>query len=97
MKIRRTSESLSHQLLLRAGYVRQLAPGVYANLLPGRAFAAERSYRLSAKKWTAIGAQEMRLPVLHPAAAMVASIAQGELRSYRQLPQIWHHIQTRAG
>jgi len=88
------TEGLGHQLLLRAGYLRQLAPGVYADL-----FLADRSLRkiveIVREEMDAIGSQELRLPVLHPAAVVVASIAQGELRSYRQLPQIWHHIQTR--
>lgn len=87
-------ESIGHQCLLRAGYVRQVAPGIYANL-----FLAERSMakivQIVREEMEAIGAQEIRLPVLHPAADVVASIAEGELRSYRQLPQIWHHIQTR--
>jgi prolyl-tRNA synthetase len=88
------AESAGHQLLLRAGYLRQLVPGVYANL-----FLGERSLgkiaQIVREEMDAIGAQEIRLPVLHPAASVVASIAEGELRSYRQLPQIWHHIQTR--
>src|SRR4029077_14265291 len=73
---------------------RQVAPGVYANL-----FLAERSLgkivQIVREEMDAIGAQEIRLPILHPAADVVASIAEGELRSYRQLPQFWHHIQTR--
>lgn len=88
------AEGVSRQLLLRAGYLRQLSPGVYANL-----FLAERSLgkivAIVREEMDVIGAQELRLPVLHPAAGLVASIAQGELRSYRQLPQIWHHIQTK--
>jgi prolyl-tRNA synthetase len=88
------AESVGHQLLLRAGYLRQLAPGVYANL-----FLAERTLgkitQIVREEMDAIGAQEFRLPVLHSAANVVASIAAGELRSHRQLPQIWHHIQTR--
>src|ERR1700676_3634979 len=88
------TESIGHQLLQRAGYVRQLAPGVYANL-----FLAERSLgkivQIVREEMDAIGAQEIRLPVLHPAAAVVTSIAQGELRSYRQVPEIWHDIHTR--
>src|SRR6266849_3574636 len=88
------TESIGHRCLLRAGYVRQVAPGIYANL-----FLAERSLAkivaIVREEMEAIGAQEIRLPVLHSAADVVASIAEGELRSYRQLPQIWHHIQTR--
>src|SRR5580704_15984363 len=88
------AQGVAGQLLLRAGYLRQLVPGVYANL-----FMAQRSLGKIAKivreEMDAIGAQELRLPVLHPAASVVAAIAEGELRSYRQLPQIWHHMQTR--
>ena len=88
------AEGVAGQLLLRAGYLRQLVPGVYANL-----FLGERSLGKIAKivreEMDAIGGQELRLPVLHPAASVVAAIAEGELRSYRQLPQIWHHMQTK--
>src|ERR1700730_6360855 len=88
------TEGIGHQFLLRAGYVRQLAPGVYANL-----FLAERSLgkivQIVREEMDAIAAQEIRMPVLHPAAGVVALIAEGGLRSYRHLPQIWHHIQTR--
>ena len=87
------SEDVSRQLLLRAGYIRQVNPGVYAHL-----FLAERSLgkimRIVREEMDAIGAQEISLPALHAAASVVAGIAEGELRSYRQLPQIWHHIRT---
>jgi prolyl-tRNA synthetase len=88
------AQDVSRQLLLRAGYIRQLFPGIYCHL-----FLAERSLgkieRIVREEMEAIGGQEMRLPVLHPAASVLAAIAEGELRSYRQLPQIWHHMQTR--
>jgi prolyl-tRNA synthetase len=88
------AEVASHQLLLRGGYIRQLGAGIYSYL-----FLAQRSLlkitQIVREEMDAIGAQEIRLPVLHPAADVVASIAQGELRSYRRLPQFWHHIYTR--
>src|SRR5580704_4920767 len=88
------AESTGRQLLRRAGYIRQLFPGIYCYL-----FLAERSLgkiaRIVREEMEAIGVQEMRLPVLHPAASVLAAIAEGELRSYRQLPQIWHHMGTR--
>jgi prolyl-tRNA synthetase len=88
------AESTGRQLLRRAGYIRQLFPGIYCYL-----FLAERSLGKIAwivrEEMEAIGGQEMRLPVLHPAASVLAAIAEGELRSYRQLPQIWHHMGTR--
>ena len=119
------AEVISHQLLLRAGYIRQLAAGIYSFL-----FLARRSLlkieRIVREEMDRIGAQEMFLPELHPAELwqesgrwdamgpdmfrlkdrwgrdlclgmteeeVMTSIARGELRSYKQLPQIWYQIQ----
>ena len=121
------AEVPSHQLLLRAGYVRQLAAGIYSYL-----FLAQRSLlkiqRIVREEMDAIGAQEMHLPALNPAELwqesgrwdvmgdnmfrlrdrfqrdlclgmtheeVMTAIARGELRSYKQLPQIWYQIQTK--
>ncbi|MFB3776947.1 MAG: proline--tRNA ligase [Bryobacteraceae bacterium] len=121
------AEVASHQLLLRAGYVRQLAAGIYSYL-----FLAQRSLlkiiQIVRQEMDAIGAQEMLLPALNPAEAWQESgrwdvmganmfrlkdrfqhdlclgmtheevmtiLARGELRSYKQLPQIWYQIQTK--
>ena len=121
------AEVVSHQLLLRAGYIRQLAAGVYNYL-----YLAQRSIlkitRIVREEMDAIGAQEMLLPALNPAEVwqesgrwdvmgdnmfrlkdrfgrdmclgmtheeVMTSIARGELRSYKQLPQIWYQIQTK--
>ena len=60
------AEVVSHQLLLRAGYIRQLSAGIYSYL-----FLAQRSLlkiqRIVREEMDAIGAQEMLLPALHPA------------------------------
>src|SRR5438270_5986766 len=120
------AEVASHKFLVRAGYVRQLAAGIYSYL-----FLGQRSFnkimgivRLEMDK---IG-QEFYLPALHPRELWEASgrwavmgdtmfrlkdrkgadlclgmteeevmteIARKELRSYRQLPQIWYQIQTK--
>jgi prolyl-tRNA synthetase len=121
------AEVVSHQLLLRAGYIRQLAAGIYSYLLP-----AQRSLlkiqQIVREEMNAIGGQELFLPALHPAEVwqesgrwevmgdnlfrlkdrfgrdlclgmtheeIVTTIARGELRSYKQLPQIWYQIQTK--
>src|SRR5215831_4212508 len=121
------AEVPSHQLLLRAGYVRQLAAGIYSYL-----FLAQRSLlkiqQIVRQEMDAIGGQEMYLPGLNPAEVWQESgrwdvmgdnlfrlkdrfgrdlclgmtheevmtvIARGELRSYKQLPQIWYQIQTK--
>ncbi len=119
------AEVPSHQLLVRAGYIRQLAAGIYSYL-----FLAQRSLRkisrIVREEMDAVGGQEMLLPALHPAELwqesgrwqlmgdnmfrlrdrwehelclgmtheeVMTSIARGELRSYKQLPQIWYQIQ----
>ena len=55
------AEVISHQLLLRAGYVRQLSAGIYNYL-----FLAQRSLlkiqRIIREEMDAIGGQEMLLP-----------------------------------
>lgn len=121
------AEVVSHQLLLRGGYIRQLAAGVYNYL-----FLAQRSIlkitKIVREEMDAIGAQEMLLPALNPAEVwqesgrwdvmgdnmfrlkdrfgrdlclgmtheeVMTTIARGELRSYKQLPQIWYQIQTK--
>jgi prolyl-tRNA synthetase len=121
------AEVVSHQLLLRAGYVRQLSAGIYNYL-----FLAQRSLLkiigIVREEMDAMGAQEMLLPALNPAEIwqesgrwdvmgdnmfrlkdrwkrdlclgmtheeVMTSIARGELRSYKQLPQIWYQIQTK--
>src|SRR5690349_15319846 len=59
------AEVVSHQLLLRAGYIRQLAAGIYSYL-----FLAQRSIlkitKIVREEMDAIGAQEMLLPALNP-------------------------------
>ena len=121
------AEVASHQLLLRAGYIRQVAAGIYSYL-----FLAQRSLlkiiRIVREEMDAMGAQEMLLPALNPAELwqesgrwdvmgenmfrlkdrfqrdlclgmtheeVMTAIARGELRSYKQLPQIWYQIQTK--
>jgi len=121
------AEVVSHQLLLRAGYIRQLSAGLYNYL-----FLAQRSLlkitKIVREEMDAIGAQEMLLPMLNPAELWqesgrweimgddmfrlkdrfkrdfclgmtheegMTAIARGEVRSYKQLPQMWYQIQTK--
>jgi prolyl-tRNA synthetase len=121
------AEAISHQLLLRAGYIRPLGAGIYNYL-----YLAQRAIlKITAivrEEMDAIGAQEFFLPALNPAELWQESgrydvmgdnlfklkdrfgrqlclamtheedmtfIARGELRSYKQLPQIWYQIQTK--
>jgi len=56
----------SHQLLLRAGFIRQLAAGVFS-LLPLALGALRRIEAILREEMNAIGGQEIRMPVVHPA------------------------------
>jgi len=120
------AEVASHKYLLRAGYIRQVAAGLYSYL-----FLAQRSLQkitgIVREEMDKIG-QEFYLPALNPRELWEASgrwqvmgenmfrlqdrkgadlclgmtheevmtdIARKELRSYKQLPQIWYQIQTK--
>jgi prolyl-tRNA synthetase len=120
------AEVASHKYLVRAGYVRQLAAGIYSYL-----FMGQRSFNkivaIVREEMDRIG-QEFLLPALNPREIWEASgrwsvmgdnmfrlkdrggrelclgmtheevmtdIARKELRSYKQLPQIWYQIQTK--
>src|SRR3954463_11382588 len=117
----------SHQLLVRAGYIRQLSAGIYS-ILPLGQRAILKITTIVREEMDGIGAQEFYLPALNPreiweesgrwtvmgenmfrfkdrkgadiCLAMTheeifTSLARAELRSYRQLPQIWYQIQTK--
>ena len=56
------AEVPSHRLLVRAGYVRRVAPGIYSWLPLGLARAAQRRARSCARRWTRIGAPGGALP-----------------------------------
>ncbi len=121
------AEVPSHILLLRGGYIRQLASGIYS-YLPLAQRVMLKITRIIRDELDRMGAQEFALPALHPAEIwqesgrwegmgpnmfrlkdrsdrdmclgmtheeVFASIARNELRSYRQLPQIWYQIQTK--
>lgn len=60
------AEAASHILMLRAGYVRQLATGLYI-YLPLGIRVLEKINRILHEEMNTIGAQEITLPVLHPA------------------------------
>jgi prolyl-tRNA synthetase len=120
------AEVASHKYLLRAGYVRQLAAGIYSHLFLGQR-AMLKITQIVREEMDKIG-QEFYLPALHPAEIwqesgrwqvmgdnmfrlkdrkgadlclgmteeeVMTSIARRELRSYKQLPQIWYQIQSK--
>lgn len=121
------AEVASHRLLLRAGFVRQLAAGIYSylplahrSLLKITAIIREEMNRINGQefflpalnpreiweesgRWSVMGDNMFRLRDRKGADLCLAmtheeiftSIARGELRSYKQLPQVWYQIQTK--
>jgi prolyl-tRNA synthetase len=61
-----SSELRSHNLLLRAGYIRQLASGIYSYLPLGQR-AIDKIAGILRDEITAIGGQEVSMPVVQPA------------------------------
>src|SRR2546423_9077902 len=121
------AEVVSHRLLLRAGYIRQLGAGIYS-FLPLGWRVAQRAMKIIREEMDAVGGQEFYLPALHPSEVwkesgrwavmgetmfrlkdrkgadmclgmtheeVFTSIARHEIRSYKQLPQVWYQIQTK--
>jgi prolyl-tRNA synthetase len=60
------AEVISHRLLIRAGYIRQLTAGVYS-LLPLAQRVRLKVVNIIREEMNRIGAQEFLLPALHPA------------------------------
>jgi prolyl-tRNA synthetase len=121
------AEAVSHRLMLRGGFIRQLGAGIYS-MLPLGYRVLRKVEAIVREEMGRIGAQEFLLPALHPAEIwkesgrweqmgeamfrlrdrkhaelclgmtheeVFTAIARDELRSYRQLPQIWYQIQTK--
>ncbi|HEY6041529.1 MAG TPA: proline--tRNA ligase, partial [Anaerolineae bacterium] len=121
------AEVVSHQLLVRAGFIRQLGAGIYS-YLPLAKRALTKIENIMRSEMNAIGGQEITMPVIHPAdlwketgrwyqvgsemgrfkdrgehdmalamthEEVVTDLARKEIRSYKQLPQLIYHIQTK--
>jgi len=123
------AELVSHQLLVRAAMIRQLAAGIYSYLPLGWRVLAKIE-AIMRQEMDRIGGQEMLMPVVHPAEIwqatgrwqapspgpalarfrdrwghdlviamtheeVVADLLKSEVFSYRQLPFMVYHIQTK--
>lgn len=121
------AEITSHQLLVRAGYIRQLAAGIFT-AMPLAKRSLTKIENIMRDEMNKIDGQEMSMPVVHPAEiwkatgrwekvgpemgrfldrngrdmvlAMtheeaVVAIIKDEIQSYRQLPMMIYHIQTK--
>ena len=60
------TESVGHALLLRAGFVRRLASGIYS-YLPLARRTMDKIEAIMREEINAIGGQEVTMPVVHPA------------------------------
>ena len=60
------AEVASHQLLLRAGYIRQLASGIFS-YLPLARRSMDKIENIIRDEMDKIGGQEITMPVIHPA------------------------------
>jgi prolyl-tRNA synthetase len=60
------AEAVSHRLLVRAGYIRQLSAGHYSMLPLGQRVRAKID-RIIREEMDRIGAQQLHLPAIHPA------------------------------
>jgi len=118
------AEAVSHKLLVRGGFVRQVSAGLWTYLPLG--WRVHRKIeQIIREELDAFGAQELLAPVLTPAELWEATgriaipelfrlkdrngrdyvlpltheetmtFHARELHSYRQLPQIWYHFQTK--
>ncbi len=59
------AEAISHQLLVRGGYIRRLASGIYS-FLPLGLRVLRKVEAIVREEFDAVGAQELFLPALHP-------------------------------
>ena len=66
------SEVAGHQLLLRAGFVRQVAAGVFSYLHLGQR-TLQRLEEIVRLEMDGLGGQEIKMPVVHPATLWQAS------------------------
>jgi hypothetical protein len=90
-------EPQAHQLLERAGYIREVSHRNFA-YLPLAQRSLLKIQHIVRAEMNAIGGQEIRLPLSGGSSAeeMVKAIAKAELRSHKQLPQVWYQIQAGA-
>lgn len=121
------AEVESHKLLVRAGFIQQLAAGIFS-YLPLAKRVLIKIEDIMREEINAIGGQEVTMPVVHPAEIwketerwyqigtemgrfydksgrdmvlamtheeVVADLVRRTIHSYRQLPALVYHIQTK--
>src|SRR6476620_3764623 len=115
------ADAASHRLLVRGGYIRQVAAGLWT-FMPLGWRVHQKIVQVIREEMNAIGGQEMLMPVLTPAELWettgrikipeifhlqdrsgrhfilpftheeTITFHAREIRSYRELPQLWYHF-----
>ena len=121
------SDVVSHQLLVRAGFINQLGAGIFS-YLPLAQRSMKKIMQIMREEIDGIGGQEICMPVVQPAEVwketgryyqigsemgrfkdktnhdmvlamtheeIVADLVRSIIRSYRQMPALVYHIQTK--
>jgi prolyl-tRNA synthetase len=118
------AEAVSHKLLVRGGFIRQVSAGLWT-FMPLGWRVHRKVEQIIREELDAFGAQEMLMPVLTPAELWEATgritipelfrlkdrtgrdyilpltheetvtFHAREIQSYKELPQIWYHFQTK--
>ncbi|HLX19503.1 MAG TPA: proline--tRNA ligase [Gaiellaceae bacterium] len=115
------AEAVSHKLLVRAGFIRQVSAGIWT-FMPLGWRVHRKVEQIIREEMDAIGGQEMLMPVLTPAELWektgrldipevfhvegtpyilpvtheeTVTFHAREIQSYKQLPQLWYHFQTK--
>jgi prolyl-tRNA synthetase len=118
------AEAVSHRLLVRGGFIRQVSAGLWT-FMPIGWRVHRKIEQIIREEMDAIGGQEMLMPVLTPPELWEATgrlaipeifhlkdrtgrpfilpltheetvtFHAREIRSYRELPQLWYHFQTK--
>ena len=118
------AEAVSHRLLARGGFIRQVSAGLWT-FMPLGWRVHRKVEQIVREEMDAIGGQEMLMPVLTPAELWettgrsaipeifhvedrsgrrfilpltheeTATFHAREIQSYKQLPQLWYHFQTK--
>ncbi len=118
------AEAVSHKLLVRGGFIRQVSAGLWT-FMPLGWRVHQKVVQIIREEMDAIGAQEMLMPVLTPAELWeqtgrigipeifrledrtgrkfvlpvtheeTATFHGREIQSYKELPQLWYHFQTK--
>ena len=118
------AEAVSHKLLVRGGFIRQVSAGLWT-FMPIGWRVQRKIEQIIREEMDAIGGQEMLMPVLTPPELWEATgrlaipeifhlrdrtgrefilpltheetvtFHAREIQSYRELPQLWYHFQTK--